>query len=280
MPDLERELRALGAVLDLPAERDLAPAVLARLGKPTHAGRWLRLAGVAALVLVIGLAATMAVPDARTAVLRFLGLKGVTVIRVDELPPASTKPHLFGESVTLAEAERVVGFRPLLPSDLDPPDGIRINRFSPYFVVLLYGRPDVRLRLTETNGGVIEKQVQIDQRVERVEVDGQPGHLVGGPACRHRAVRNAEAVREHSALGAGRPDVAARGTVHQGAGARARPHGSLSSVREQRGQSRCWEANPRLGSVRECHPARARRGFLAAETVRRITQWFLPLGRS
>jgi hypothetical protein len=180
LPDLERELRALGAVLDLPAERDLAPAVLARLGKPKDAGRWLRLAGVAALVLVIGLAATMAVPDARTAVLRFLGLKGVTVIRVNELPPASTKPHLFGESVTLAEAERVIGFRPLLPSDLDPPDGIRINRFNPYFVVLLYGRPDVRLRLTETSGGVIEKQAQIDQRVERVEEDGQPGIWVGG----------------------------------------------------------------------------------------------------
>lgn len=29
-----------------------------------------------------------------------------------------------------------------------------------------------------------------------------------------------------------------------------------------------------------CHPTRARRGFLAAETARRITQWFLPLGRS
>src|SRR6266516_4297489 len=33
-------------------------------------------------------------------------------------------------------------------------------------------------------------------------------------------------------------------------------------------------------SVRECHPTRARRGFLAGETVRRITQWFLPLCRS
>jgi hypothetical protein len=135
---------------------------------------------VAALVLVVGLAATMAVPDARTAVLRFLGLKGVTVIRVDELPPASTTPHVFGESVTLAAAQRIVGFRPLLPEDLDAPDDVRINRFSPYFIVLLYGEPDVRLRLTETSGGVIKKYAQFDQRVERVEVDGQPGIWVEG----------------------------------------------------------------------------------------------------
>jgi hypothetical protein len=182
LPDLERELRALGIVVDLPADRDLVPAVRTRL-RQRRAHRqipWRALATVAALVLVIGLAATMAVPDARTAVLRFLGLKGVTVIRVAELPPASTAPHIFGEPVTLAEAERVVGFRPLLPSDVDPPDDVRINRFSPYFVVLLYGRPDVRMRLTETNGGVIEKYAEFDQGVERVEVDGQPGIWVEG----------------------------------------------------------------------------------------------------
>jgi hypothetical protein len=138
-------------------------------------------------VLVVGLAATMAVPDARTAVLRFLGLQGVTVIRVDELPPATTSPHQFGEAVTLAEAERAVGFRPLLP-DLGPPDSVRIDRFAPYFVVVLYGRPRVRLRLTEMSGaGTIEKYALAEQRVERVLVDGKPGiwvegrHVVAGP---------------------------------------------------------------------------------------------------
>jgi hypothetical protein len=182
LPDLERELRALAGFVDLPGERELVPAVRARLGQ-AQARRlvpWRRIAGVAALVLVVGLAATMAVPDARTAVLRFLGLKGVTVIRVDELPPASTTPHVFGESVSLAGARRIVGFRPLLPEDLGAPDDVRINRFSPYFIVLLYGRPNVRLRLTETSGGVIQKYAQFAQRVERVEVDGQPGIWVEG----------------------------------------------------------------------------------------------------
>ena len=99
------------------------PAVRARLKAaraPARRGRWRRAAGIAALVLVVGLAATMAVPDARTAVLRFLGIKGATVIRVDELPPAATAPPEFGESVGIEEAERVVGFRPLLVDGREP----------------------------------------------------------------------------------------------------------------------------------------------------------------
>jgi hypothetical protein len=186
LPDLERDLVALAAFVDVPAERDLAPAVLARLGQqpvrrhvPRYAGSWRRAAGIAALVLVVGLAATMAVPDARTAVLRLLGIKGATVIRVDELPPAATAPVEFGESVGIAEAERVVGFRPLL-IDGRSPDDVRINRFSPFFIVLLYGEPGVRLRLTQTVGGVIEKYAGVDQPVERVEVDGEPGIWVEG----------------------------------------------------------------------------------------------------
>jgi hypothetical protein len=185
MPDLERDLVALGAVLDLPVERDLAPAVLARLHRHKHTGRWRRAAGVAALVLVVGLAATMAVPDARTAVLRFFGIKGATVIRVDELPPAAARPPEFGESVGIAEAERVVGFRPLLVDGRDP-DDVRIDRFSPFFIMLLYGEPELRLRLIQMVGGTIEKYVQMEQRVERVKVDGRPGiwlegrHVVSG----------------------------------------------------------------------------------------------------
>jgi hypothetical protein len=140
---------------------------------------WRRAAGIAALVLVVGLAATMAVPDARTAVLRFLGIKGATVIRVDELPPAASAVPEFGESVAIAEAERVVGFRPLL-IDGRSPDDVRIDRFSPVFIVLLYGEPGVRLRLTETVGGMIEKYARVEQRVERVEVNGEPGIWIEG----------------------------------------------------------------------------------------------------
>ena len=102
---------------------------------------WRRIAGVAALVLVVGLAATMAVPDARTAVLRFLGLKGVSMIRVEELPPAATTPHVFGESVVAGGGASASSASARSCPTLGPPDDVRIDRFSPYFIVLLYGRP-------------------------------------------------------------------------------------------------------------------------------------------
>jgi hypothetical protein len=179
MPELERELRSLAAYVDLPAERDLVPAVRARLAvRGRRPLPWRRLAAAAAIVLAIGMAATMAVPDARTAVLRLLGIKGATVIRVDELPPAAATLRPFGERVTLTEAERVVGFRPLLP-DLGSPDSVRIDRFAPYLIVVQYGRP-LRIRLTETVGGLIEKFTRAEQRVERVSVEGLPGIWVEG----------------------------------------------------------------------------------------------------
>ena len=138
----------------------------------------------------------------------------------------------------IAEAERVVGFRPLL-IDGRSPDDVRINRFSPFFIVLLYGEPGVRLRLTEVVGGTIEKYALVEQRVERVEVDGEPGIWVEGRARRLRAVRAAPAVGERHPLGAGGPDAAPRGPVHEGAGARPRAQRSLSDSRwlPRRGES-------------------------------------------
>lgn len=199
MPDLERELRALAVTLDWPAERDFVPAVQARLSRrrPRRALPWRRIAAVAALVLVVGIAATMAVPDARTAVLRFFGLQGVAVIRVEQLPPAPPPSEAFsGEKVSLAEAERVAGIDLLLP-DLGPPDEVRVDRLSPNFVVLLYGRPDTRLRLTELVGGFVEKYATSQQRVERVQVDGRPGiwiegeHVVSGSIGQPRRAASA-----------------------------------------------------------------------------------------
>lgn len=189
MPELERELRALAVTLDWPPERDVVPAVRARIqSRRRRPLPWRRIAAVAALVLVVGIAATMAVPDARTAVLRFFGLKSVTVIRVEQLPPAPPPSEaFFGEKVSLAEAERIAGIDLLLP-DLGPPDEVRVDRLAPNFVVILYGRPDTRLRLTELVGGYVEKFATSEQVVERVRVDGKPGiwiegeHVVSGPA--------------------------------------------------------------------------------------------------
>ncbi len=182
MADLERELRTLASALELPAERDLAAAVRARLtAQPPRIARWNLPAVVVVAILLLSIGVTMAVPEARSAVLRWLGLQSVTVIRVEELPPAATGPGLFGERVSVKEAERVVGFGLLLP-DVGPPDSVRVNRFTPDFAVVLYGRPRTRLRLTElrTGAGWIEKFATASQQVERVLVNGGPGIWVKG----------------------------------------------------------------------------------------------------
>ena len=56
-------------------------------------------------------------PQSRSAILRFFHLGGVTVVRVETLPPAQERPLAagLGSAVTDAEAERTLG-APFLPA--------------------------------------------------------------------------------------------------------------------------------------------------------------------
>ena len=107
----EHELRALAAYVDLPEERDLAPAVRARLrGRPARRG-WLVVALAAALVAV---AAAFAVPPARSAILRFFHLQGATIELVDDCRRCTRRRRSTSASaIDPADAERTAGFRPL-----------------------------------------------------------------------------------------------------------------------------------------------------------------------
>lgn len=181
MAELERDLRAMAAYVDLPAERDLWPAVQARLGdrRPTP---WLRSAVVVAAAVALAVGIAFAVPPARGAILRFFGLEGVSIVRVEKLPSVPRLPAVFGTRTTLDAAERRVGFRPLLPN-IGPPAKV-FTDYSNQAVLLLYGRPRP-LRLEETGIGIFQKLVSGQQRVERVSVGGNPGvwlpdaHVVG-----------------------------------------------------------------------------------------------------
>ena len=116
MSELELQLLALGRGLELPAERDLAPAVAARL-EGQRPFPWRRVAVVALAVLVVAIAAAFAVPQARTTILRWFHLGGATVERVETLPPAveRSKAGGLGRAMSLKQAERTVGFHILLP---------------------------------------------------------------------------------------------------------------------------------------------------------------------
>src|SRR5919201_5112513 len=97
MTELERALRGLGEEIDFPAAPDLVPRVRERLeprGFDLFARR--NVVAVALAVLVVAFGIAMAVPQARSAILRFFHIGAVTVERVETLPPAQQQPLAAG----------------------------------------------------------------------------------------------------------------------------------------------------------------------------------------
>ena len=172
MPELDVALRELGRQVEFPPTPDIAASIRGRLERPR---RWLRPAAIALAVLVVAIGAAFAVPPARTAILDWLGLRGVSIVRVDELPPTSPVGRLdLGRRVTLGEAPPWT----LLPDDA--PDSVFVEDGT---VNLLWGTPDdVRLLLSEFRGDpYIEKLVEGDTEVEPVSVNGRAGAWLEQP---------------------------------------------------------------------------------------------------
>jgi hypothetical protein len=173
----ERELRALAAYIDLPAERDLAPSVRSRLA-PQRQRRRAAVLVLAALALAAAVA--FAVPPARSAILRFFHLRGVRIERVDRLPEIrTTAPLDLGIPVSLRDAGRTAGFEPLASSLLGPPDRVT---WDGEMLWLAYG--NVRLLVSEFRGSprleLVKKAVQPETMITPVRVDGEPGYFLSG----------------------------------------------------------------------------------------------------
>lgn len=172
MPELDGALRELGRQIEFPATPDIASSIRGRLERPR---RWLRPVAIALAVLVVAIGAAFAVPPARTAILDWLGLRHVSIVRVDDLPPTSPIVRLdLGREVTLAQAP----LGTLVPED--KPDKVFVDDGT---VSLLWGDPErPRLLLTELQGqAFIEKLIQPDTRVEPVTVNGRPGAWLEEP---------------------------------------------------------------------------------------------------
>jgi hypothetical protein len=185
VPELERDLRSLGALLEFPPEPELAGRVRERLAPERPAGRR-RTVVLALAALAVALAAAFAVPPARTAILRFFHIQGATVTRVPKLPRVPRGAGLeLGRRVTLDTARKAVQFPVLVPAIGDPDDVYLDRRVPGGMVSLVYGSGQ-RMRLLATeflgNGAseLIQKQVADGTRVERVAVRGEPGIWVSG----------------------------------------------------------------------------------------------------
>ena len=190
MPDLERQLRELGNVLELPAAPDLVDAVRARIGKDRVPGlqrrRWLV---VAIAALGLALAAAMAVPQARTAILEFLHIRGASVEKVPTLPSISGSGLDLGEPVSLEEAREAVSFEVAQPelSGLGLPDSIYIDRATPGGQVFFLWGTEARAQVLlsefrgDLNPELIGKQAGPETTIEPVNVQGgAPGFWVAG----------------------------------------------------------------------------------------------------
>ncbi len=188
MPELELALRQLGGVVEFPPEPDLAAGVRRRLGE-APSRRWAprRLVVVAFAVVVLAVGAAMAVPSARSAVLEWLGLKGVKVTRVDKLPEVPLLSDMgLGDPVTLAAArQRAPGLVEPHLKNLGAPDQVYYSAGVPGGqVTFLWGTKDeARLLMTQSPGeSFAEKMLGARTDAEFTDVDGRPGVWFSGDA--------------------------------------------------------------------------------------------------
>jgi hypothetical protein len=98
MADLEHDLRRLASEIEWPPTPALVLRSRRRSRRPL----------VLAVAVVVAVAAAFAVPQSRGALLRFFHLGGVSVERVDTLPPASLRRSL-GVPVGAPAAARLLG---------------------------------------------------------------------------------------------------------------------------------------------------------------------------
>lgn len=196
MPEqLELELRELGRDLSFPPEPDVAGRVAERLrAEPEPLRRRLRTRRrlvLALAALAVALAAAFAVPPVRAALFDLLGIGGVTIERVEELPPITPSRTLgLGEPVSLAEARRSVDFPISVPDTAEwgRPDAVFLSRAVPGGrVSLLYGTERrVRLLVTEFRGdvepGLVKKALSRETSLQGVIVGRSAGYwLTGAP---------------------------------------------------------------------------------------------------
>jgi hypothetical protein len=141
---------------------------------------------IVALAAVLALAVALAVPDARSSLLRLLHLDGVTVIRVDELPrlPTTAATDQLGTKVSLVEAQQRVPFDIVGPPAAVP-SAVFVGEDRPPQVALVYGaltRP--RLIVTQfkpcCGQDAITKEVPKGTLAEGVSVAGAHGVWIAG----------------------------------------------------------------------------------------------------
>ncbi len=189
MKDLERMLVELGRTLREPEPPPATQRAAEQLRRDRlRPGHPRARAGLAVALAAASVAAVAAVPAARTAIANLFNFGGVSIERVDQLPPVSPRSEVApGKELELATARARVSFGVLVPARDPKPSHVFLYAADPPGgqLTLIYGalqRP--RLVITEFIGdqarGVFNKKTGRLTTVERVSIGGQPGIWLSG----------------------------------------------------------------------------------------------------
>jgi len=177
MTELERALVALGRRLDIPPEPDLRSRVRERIERRP---RYRRAVVLALAVLVVAFGIALAVPPARSAILRFFHIGAVTIERVETLPAVRERSLAagLGPPLPLREAEARSGV-PLVLA------GSRPQRFyaQPGLIATLLryeGKPVLLAELQGNQTGLVKKFATPTTRIEPAAIGSFGVWLEGG----------------------------------------------------------------------------------------------------
>jgi hypothetical protein len=186
MSELELALTQIGRELDYPETPDLTGAVRRHLAEGRRMRSWRRPLLIALAAILVAVGAVMAVPQARSEVLDWLGIGAVTIRHVEGLPEAelATGDLGVGERVSLAEARERVTFPvrvPTLPGYEDP-NVYYAEPLPTGQVSFVYGSLDKpQLLITQVAAlGALEKLVHTATRIERVSTPDAQGVWIEG----------------------------------------------------------------------------------------------------
>lgn len=177
MSELERALQQLGRELEFPQEPDLRGRVRGRIERRRRLLHTLVFA-VALVAVAFGIA--LAVPQARSAILRFFHIGAVTIEQVDTLPAAQERPLAagLGSPLSLDAAEELSGV-PLVLHGPRP----RNYYARPGLIATLLRVEDTPVLLAELAGdqvGIVKKLVPGTSRVEPAEIGDFGLYVTGG----------------------------------------------------------------------------------------------------
>jgi hypothetical protein len=180
---LEQRLVELGRELELPPEPDVASRARARARRKPFP--W-RAAAVAFAAVAAAVAIAFAVPEARSAILRWFHLGGASIELVDTLPQAHELPAAegLGRPVPLSQAGRQVGFELVLPPlDRKPERAYVIGDSVASVLLQAHGKTVLLSEFPSLGGEVALKKLAVNATViDPVVVRGKPGlWLEGAP---------------------------------------------------------------------------------------------------